>query len=132
MGSRPRPLVLIVEDDDDTREMYAWAMRAGGWSVEAVATGLDAIFVATRRHPDVIVMDLMLPGLDGFEAVRRIKALPETWDIPVVALTGVNPSKVEALARSVGCAQFVAKPCLPDDLRTLLEDLVTGRAGSRP
>jgi len=123
--------VLIAEDDDDTREMYAWGLRAGGWVVEAVATGVDAIFVATRDHPDVIVMDLLLPGLDGFEAVRRLKALPETWDIPVVALTGANPAKVESLAWGVGCAAFVSKPCMPDDLRALLERLLMAQAGRR-
>jgi len=125
---RPRPRVLIAEDDEDTREMYAWAMRAGGWIVETVATGADALFAATQALPDVIVMDLYMPAIDGLEALRRLRTRQELRDTPVVALTGVDPSRVEAFAREAGCTAFVSKPCLPEDLRALLEDLLTARA----
>jgi len=126
-GVHARPRVLIAEDDDDTRAMYAWAMRAAGWVVDAETNGLDALFFATDFKPDVIVMDLGLPRVDGFEAIRRLRRNAETRDIPVVALTGGDPSRTEALARESGCTDFVRKPCLPETLRMLLEDLVAAR-----
>src|SRR5258708_30085721 len=72
-GTRLRPRVLLVDDDEDTREMYAWCMRAAGWIVETAADGADALLLAPVFEPDVIVMDLHLPTVDGIEATRRLK-----------------------------------------------------------
>jgi two-component system cell cycle response regulator DivK len=119
--------VLIVDDDHDTREMYAWCMRAAGWNAEAVADGAEALFVAADFAPDVIVMDLRLPVIDGLQATRRLKEDPLTRKIPVVAISGGDRSQTEALAMVAGCEAFVPKPCPPEDLRALLERLVAGR-----
>lgn len=125
-GVRARPRVLIVDDDEDARDMYAWCMRAAGWNVEDVADGAEALFVAEHFEPDVIVMDLRLPVIGGLEATRRLKADPRTRHIPVVALSGADRSQTEAEAMAAGCEEFVPKPCPPQDLRALLEKLVTG------
>jgi CheY-like chemotaxis protein len=126
-GPRPRPRVLIVDDQEATREMYAWCMRAAGWLVEESTDGEEAVVRAREFQPDVIAMDLHLPVLDGLEAMRLLKQDDRTRDIPIVACTGVNPRRSEALARDAGCDGFVSKPCLPEELRVLLETLVVSR-----
>jgi two-component system cell cycle response regulator DivK len=126
-GVRARPCLLIVEDDEDMRELYRWCMRAAGWVVETATDGAEALLVAPVLEPDVIVMDLRLPVLGGLEAARWLKADPETRHIPIVALSGVDPRQGEPLATEAGCEVFVAKPCSPEQLRAVLENLVTGR-----
>jgi two-component system cell cycle response regulator DivK len=121
--TRARPCVLIVDDDDDTRDMYAWCMRAGGWFVEAVADGAEALVVAPLLEPDVIVMDLRLPVLGGLEAIRRLKSEEDTKHIPIVAISGVDRNDGEIEAKAAGCDEFVAKPCHPETLRKLVETL---------
>jgi two-component system, cell cycle response regulator DivK len=127
---RRKPTVLIVDDDDDARELYAWCMRAAGWFVEGVPTGEEALFVAAALAPDVIVMDLWLLVIDGLEATRRLKADPGTRHIPVIALSSIERAQGEALATEAGCALFLSKPCSPETLRALLESVVAGRDGS--
>jgi PleD family two-component response regulator len=73
-GVLRRPRVLIVDDNDETRDVYAWCMRAAGWQAEAVADGAEALAVVHAFEPDVIVMDLALPIIDGISATKRLKA----------------------------------------------------------
>ena len=129
-GTRRRPTVLIVDDDEDARELYAWCMRAAGWIVEAVPNGEDALFVTAVLAPDAIVMDLRLPVIDGFEATRRLKADPDTRHIPIVAISGTDQQQSQAFATEAGFEAFVAKPCPPEDLREFLETLIERREGS--
>jgi two-component system cell cycle response regulator DivK len=129
-GTPARPSVLIVEDVADTREMYAWCMRAAGWLVETVVNGREAVLTAAVLLPDVIVMDLALPVLDGFEATRRLKVDPETRHIPIVAVSAQDREEAEARAKAAGCDLFLAKPCLPEDLRAILEQVVAGGMGT--
>jgi two-component system cell cycle response regulator DivK len=109
--------------------MYAWCMRAAGWLVWTVTDGEQALSIASQVAPDVIVMDLRLPVIDGVEATRALKTDPDTRHIPVVGCSGVGGGHSEVLAREAGCDEFVAKPCPPEDLRALLEGLVAKRGG---
>lgn len=108
------PLVLVVDDYDDAREMYAESLLVSGFRVAEATNGIEAIERARALSPDVILMDLSLPGLDGWEATRRLKADPRTRHIPVVALTGHAMASALAAARQAGCDRFVIKPALPD------------------
>ena len=108
------PLVLVVDDYDDAREMYAESLIVCGFRVAEAADGLRAIELAHELLPDVILMDLSLPGLDGWEATRRLKADPRSMHIPVVALTGHAMGSALDRAREAGCDRFVVKPALPD------------------
>jgi len=110
----PEPLVLVVDDYDDAREMYAESLIVCGFRVAEAADGLRAIELALELSPDVILMDLSLPGLDGWEATRRLKADARTMHIPVVALTGHAMASAIDRARQAGCDRFVVKPALPD------------------
>jgi CheY-like chemotaxis protein len=107
-GAKPR--VLIVEDNDDAREMYARWMRGSGWRVDAVGNGLEALVAAKDGPPDVIVMDLELPVLDGIAATRLLKADDRSARIPVVACTAFA-SRLHEQIRDAGFDLLVRKPC---------------------
>jgi len=110
------PLVLLVEDYDDTREMYASYLSYSGYRVAEARDGEEALSLAFSLRPDIILMDLALPRMDGWEATRRLKGDERTSSIPVVALTGHALTGHAEGARAAGCDSFVIKPCLPDDL----------------
>jgi len=116
MTTTPKPLVLVVDDYQDAREMYAEYLSFSGFRVEEASTGAEAIEKAFALRPDVILMDLSLPGMDGWTATRRLKNDDRTKDIPVVALTGHALAGASEGARQAGCDAFVTKPCLPDEL----------------
>jgi CheY-like chemotaxis protein len=123
--SRERQLVLVVEDYQDAREMYAAYLQFSGFEVAEAANGVEAVEMATELVPDIVLMDLALPRMDGWEATRRLKADPRTRHIPVVALTGHALAGHADGAREAGCDSFVTKPCLPDalvaEIRRLLD-----------
>ena len=113
---RERPLVLIVEDQSDLRQLYAQELVLSGFDVIEAANGADALTHTSERFPDVILMDLSLPILDGWEATRRLKVDQRTAHIPVVALTAHDGSGELQRATRAGCDWFVPKPCQPHDL----------------
>jgi CheY-like chemotaxis protein len=108
------PLVLVVDDYQDAREMYAEYLKASGFRVEEARTGIEAVAKAHEVKPDCILMDLSLPGIDGWEATRQLKADPNTKHIPVVAITGHASELASRDTASSGWASFVLKPALPD------------------
>ena len=111
-----KPLVLVVDDFADNREMYSEYLSFSGYDVIEARNGKEAIDAANARLPDIIIMDLSLPVMDGWEATRRLKADDRTKKIPVVALTGHALAGHSKGAREAGCDSFLAKPCLPDQL----------------
>jgi CheY-like chemotaxis protein len=128
-NDRTRPLVLIVEDQSDLRQLYVQELTISGFDVIEAANGLDAIAHSSSQYPDVILMDLSLPVLDGWEATRRLKSDSRTAHIPVVALTAHDGSGELQRATRAGCDWFVPKPCPPDDL---IEEVRRVLARSRP
>ena len=108
------PLVLVVDDYLDAREMCAEFLRFSGFRVEEAADGIEAIEKASELLPAVILMDLSLPRLDGWEATRRLKKDERTKSIPVIALTGHALAGHAEVATEAGCDSFLTKPCLPD------------------
>jgi CheY-like chemotaxis protein len=125
-GKRRKPRVLIVEDHEDTREIYAWGLRAAGWHVEVVTSGADALAFAADFEPDVVVMDLRLPGLGGIDATKILKRDVRTAHVPVIACTAYGQEH-EREMQSAGFDQFVPKPCTPEELRIVLEEMLAGR-----
>ncbi len=116
MSQEKPPLILVVDDYQDAREMYAEYLQFSGFRVAEAKNGNEAVEKAFALKPDLILMDLSLPGMDGWEATRRLKADEATRRIPVVALTGHALAGASEGARKAGCDSFVTKPCLPDDL----------------
>ena len=127
-----RPRVLLVDDYPDAREMYCEYLEFSGFEVVEAANGLEALQRAGEESPDIILIDLSLPIMDGWEATRRLKADPRTADIPVVALTGHALSGISEGARKAGCDAFVTKPCLPDDLVKEIRKVLDREASSQP
>jgi CheY-like chemotaxis protein len=123
--SQPEPLILVVDDYADAREMYAEALLAAGFRVAEAGDGQAAVTLARQLLPAVILMDLSLPGLDGWDATRELKGDPATAHIPVVALTGhALPSALDR-ARAAGCDRCVVKPALPDAVIGAVRDLLS-------
>ena len=117
MDSKPdKPRVLVVDDYPDAREMYGEYLEYCGFEVVQASNGMEALQRALDTNPDIILMDLSLPVMDGWEATRRLKADKRTENIPVVALTGHALAGISEGAKKAGCDSFVTKPCLPEDL----------------
>lgn len=113
---RARPLVLIVEDERDLRVLYAEHLSLCGFEVVQAANGAEAITTTSSLSPDVVLMDLSLPVVDGWEATRFLKNDERTAHIPVVALTAHHGAGELQKATHAGCDWFVPKPCPPDAL----------------
>jgi two-component system, cell cycle response regulator DivK len=111
-----RPRVLLVDDYPDARDMYGEYLAYCGYDVIQASNGMEALQRAFEDQPDIILMDLSLPVMDGWEATRRLKADYRTASIPVVALTGHALAGIFEGAQKAGCDAFVTKPCLPEDL----------------
>jgi CheY-like chemotaxis protein len=123
------PTVMVVDDFPDNVEMYAAYLRFEGLRVIEAANGLEALDKAVAELPAVIVMDLSLPGLDGWEATRRLKADPRTKRIPIVALTGHALAGSSERAKEAGCDAFLTKPCLPEALHAEITRFLSASRG---
>jgi len=121
-----KPVVLLVDDYPDAREMYAEYLEFSGFDIVQAGNGVEAIERAHDSHPDVILMDLSLPVMDGWEATRRLKADDTTKEIPVLAVTGHALSGVSNDAKKAGCDGFITKPCLPEDLVAEIRKVLAG------
>jgi CheY-like chemotaxis protein len=124
-SSRTRPLVLIVEDQYDLRLLYVQHLTTSGFDVIEASNGAEGIDHTSARLPDVVLMDLSLPVLDGWEATRRLKANARTAHIPIVALTAHDGSGELERATLAGCDWFVPKPCPPASLVTEIRRVLT-------
>jgi two-component system, cell cycle response regulator DivK len=125
--TRQQPLVLVVEDYQDAREMYAAYLQFSGFEVAEAGNGIEAIEKTLELLPDIVLMDLALPRMDGWEATRRLKNDERTRHIPIVALTGHALAGHAEGAREAGCDAFVTKPCLPDALVAEIKRLLEQR-----
>ena len=125
-----KPLVLLVDDFSDTRMMYAEFLELSGFRVVEAADGLDAVEKAVALVPDIVVMDLSLPGLDGWEATRRIKQDARTTSIPVIAVSGFSGAPAEE-ARAAGAVACLTKPVLPDDLALAISGALAAAGAPR-
>jgi two-component system, cell cycle response regulator DivK len=117
MPDRTPRRVLVVEDDPDNLGMVVKVLTVEGYAILEARDGASAVAVARREHPDLIIMDLGMPGMDGWEASRRLKADPETADIPIIALTAFAMRGDEERARGAGCDGYLSKPCRPQTIR---------------
>jgi CheY-like chemotaxis protein len=121
-GSRERRLVLLVDDCQDTRELYAEYLELSGFDVKEANDGIVAIDEAVRVLPDIIVMDMSLPRLDGREAARQLRADARTRSIPLVMISGYD---ADNLPSNDGLwDHYLGKPCPPEELVSVIGRLV--------
>jgi two-component system, cell cycle response regulator DivK len=111
-------MILVVDDTLDARELYAEYLRLAGLRAEVAEDGHEALTMAAALRPSVIVMDLAMPRMDGWEATRRLKADPVTRHIPIIALTGHAIARSRERAIEAGADGYLTKPCYPDSLLT--------------
>lgn len=124
--------ILLVEDYQETRAMLRiWLERRGYRLVEA-ADGQEAIDLAPLAHPDLILMDLRLPELNGIAATRRLRQDATLQDVPVVALSALDPAMFREAALSVGCVEYLTKPIDLDKLEDVLTRLLNPSGGEPP
>jgi CheY-like chemotaxis protein len=102
--------ILLVEDNPVNRRLAVFLLRAQGYEVREATTGLEALEMLEKEHPDLIVMDIQLPGMDGLEVTRKIKEQPTTADIPVIAVTSYAMKGDREKALAAGCVGYVTKP----------------------
>ncbi len=115
-------LVLVVEDDADAREMYQVVLGGAGFRVESAENGVEAVGKARSLQPNVVLMDLSLPSMDGREASRRLKEESTTRHIPIIALSGTPIDALDDQDRVFAAA--LMKPCFPDELVAAVRRLV--------
>src|SRR5436190_487201 len=115
-ASPTAPLLLVVDDNQDAREMYCTYLEYSGFRCVQCESGEQAIAEARAKAPALILMDATMPGLDGWEATRRLKADPKTAAIPIAMLTAHAFEEYRVRAIAVGADAFLSKPILPDQL----------------
>jgi CheY-like chemotaxis protein len=113
-----RPSILVAEDHTDSREALRILLGATGYEVHTAVDGRDAVEQALALQPDLILMDIMMPVMDGFEATRTLRAAPEFRQSPIIAITAMDGAKELALA--AGCSDYLPKPI---DVRTFLNKI---------
>jgi CheY-like chemotaxis protein len=119
-------VILLADDSEDSRELYAGFLRQLGYGVIEVENGDDAVATAQASLPDLIVMDLSMPIVDGWEAIRRLRLDDKTRAIPLVALTGCDVTGHDS-AVAAGCDAYLVKPCLPEDLGGVVSSMLARR-----
>jgi two-component system cell cycle response regulator DivK len=105
--------ILVVEDTEDNRQILRDLLSAAGYDMIEAHDGAEGVARASEHRPDLILMDIQMPVMDGYEATRRIKANPELKSIPIVAVTSYALSGDEEKARAAGCDAYIAKPYSP-------------------
>jgi two-component system cell cycle response regulator DivK len=105
--------VLMIEDHEDNRRILRDLLTSNGYDVIEADNGVDGVNAAENFLPDLILMDIQLPGIDGYEATRRIRANPETRKIPIIVMTSYALSGDDMKALEAGCDAYVAKPFSP-------------------
>ena len=109
MGKR----ILVIEDQEDNRRILRDLLTSVGYEIIEAVTGEEGVALAETGRPDLILMDIQLPGIDGYEATRRIKAIPALRSIPVIAVTSYALSGDDVKAKEAGCTDYVPKPFSP-------------------
>ncbi len=109
MGNR----ILVVEDHEDNRRILRDLLTSVGYEIIEAVTGEEGVASAETGHPDLILMDIQLPGIDGYEATRRVRAHPDLRQVPIIAVTSYALSGDDVKAREAGCTDYVPKPFSP-------------------
>ena len=121
------PTVLVVDDNADTRRVVRWGLERWGYQVLEASDGRQALEVAAEHRPDLVLMDLAMPVLDGFDAIRSIRAHPDLRELPVIAVTAFDRAVSRDQAQSAGCDYYLSKPIDFYRLEALVERITKVR-----
>ena len=126
------PLILVVDDSPDARDLYSTYLEGCGFRVITAIDGEEAVQTAKAEWPAAIVMDLAMPRMDGWEAIRLLRADPLTADIPIVAVSAYAFGREPQRAREVGADLCLSKPCLPPQVARVVRAMIAAGASDRP
>jgi DNA-binding response OmpR family regulator len=129
-GDAPTPKILLVEDDDDLRRGLARRLLAWGYEVVGAADGYGAVALARSERPDLVLLDLGLPGGGGFDVLERYSHLAAVATTPIIVLTGRDPRVAEPMVRRFGVAAFLTKPVENEELKATIERALGGETDS--
>jgi two-component system cell cycle response regulator DivK len=118
-------LILVVEDQEDNRRIMRDLLTSVGYEVIEAVTGEEGVAAAESHRPDLILMDIQLPGLDGYEATRQIKANPDLEHIPIIVVTSYALSGDDVKAFEAGCNAYVSKPFSPRELLAKIREYLS-------
>jgi two-component system, cell cycle response regulator DivK len=121
-------LILVVEDHEDNRRILRDLLTSAGFELVEAETGLDGVTMAKLHKPDLILMDLQLPGIDGYEAARQIRSEPTLSSVAIIAVTSYALSGDEQRALAAGCNAYVCKPYSPRQLLAKIRELLPASA----
>ncbi len=124
---RKVPRILVVDDAEDTRVLYATFLSFSGLTVEEASDGEMALHSIAKSPPDLVVMDLAMPRVDGWETTRLIKSNPRTQNVRVIVVTSNAMPDQVAKARAAGADEVLTKPCLPDTLLASVREVLARR-----
>jgi len=116
--------ILVVEDNEDNRQIIRDLLTSVGYELIEAADGMEGVAMAQHHRPDLILMDVQLPVMDGYEATRQIRTVPELADVPIIAVTSYALSGDEAKTREAGCDGYVSKPFSPRQLLAKLREFL--------
>ncbi len=116
--------ILVVEDTEDNRQILRDLLGMAGYEMIEAHDGAVGVAMAEQHRPDLILMDIQMPVMDGYEATRRIKAIPALKAIPVVAVTSYALSGDEARTREAGCDAYIAKPYSPRQMLAKIREII--------
>lgn len=108
--------ILVADDEPDNRTILVDALEAAGYAVLCASNGVEALESATREPPDLILLDMSMPKMDGWEAARRLRQMPQTARIPLIAFTAHALVGEDAKAKAAGCDDYLSKPCRPREV----------------
>ncbi len=116
--------ILVIEDTEDNRQIIRDLLTSFDYELIEAVDGAEGVAMAESHHPDLILMDIQLPVLDGYEATRRIRAIPDLARVPIIAVTSYALSGDEAKTREAGCDGYVAKPFSPRQLLAKIREFL--------
>jgi len=116
--------ILVVEDQEDNRQILRDLLSSAGYEMSEAGDGQEALAAVAKQRPDLILMDIQLPVMDGYEATRRIKSDPKTRSIPIIVVTSYALSGDESKARDAGCDAYVTKPYSPRALLAKIKEFL--------
>lgn len=124
MAANVASLVLLVDDEPDQVEMYQLALELAGYEVASASTGGEALARTRERRPDVVVLDLRLPDITGWDVCAALQSEPRTARIPIIVLTAAAVASLPQQAAAAGCAAYLLKPCFPDQLTQAVREVI--------
>jgi CheY-like chemotaxis protein len=120
ISNATRPLILAVDDDEDNLLLLSYVLEPLGCSLITAVDGFSALLKAQTYHPDLILLDILLPGMDGTDVTLRLKKDPKTQNIPVIAVTALASAKDQQKILQSGCNDYISKPYMINEMEALV------------